>query len=236
MANKKPQHIAIIMDGNGRWAEKRGLNRLRGHRKGADAVKRTVEAARDLGISYLTLFSFSSENWNRPAEEVGELMGLLRYYLKKETAEMHKNGVCLKVIGDRARLDTDIVELIEHAEKITAENTNMTVIIALSYGGRHEIVEATRKIAKEIVAGKISAEDISESMFANYLETATIPDPDLIIRTSGEKRISNFLLWQSAYTEFVFLDKFWPDFTQKDVEDAVREFGNRERRYGAADS
>ena len=231
-----PSHIAIIMDGNGRWAAERHLPRAIGHKRGAETVRRTVKAARNLGISYLTLFGFSSENWKRPHTEILGLMQLLRFYLRNELEEMMKNGVRLRIIGDRTKFDPDIVSLIEEVEAATDKNTGINLTLALSYGGRHEIVEATRKISKEVAAGKIAAEDISESMFANYLETASIPDPDLIIRTSGEKRISNFLLWQCAYTELVFLDKFWPDFTKKDIEDAVREFGNRERRYGAADS
>ena len=231
-----PSHIAIIMDGNGRWAAERHLPRAIGHKRGAETVRRTVKAARNLGISYLTLFVFSSENWKRPHTEILGLMQLLRFYLRNELEEMMKNGVRLRIIGDRTKFDPDIVSLIEEVEAATDKNTGINLTLALSYGGRHEIVEATRKISKEVAAGKIVAENISESMFANYLETASIPDPDLIIRTSGEKRISNFLLWQCAYTELVFLDKFWPDFTKKDIEDAVREFGNRERRYGAADS
>jgi len=231
-----PSHIAIIMDGNGRWAAERHLPRVVGHKRGAEAVRRTVKAAGNLGISYLTLFGFSSENWKRPHTEILGLMQLLRFYLRNELEEMMQNGVRLRIIGDRTKFDPDIVDLIKEVEAATEKNTGINLTLALSYGGRHEIVEATRKIAKEMVAGKIVAEDISESMFANYLETVNIPDPDLIIRTSGEKRISNFLLWQCAYTELVFLDKFWPDFTKKDIEDAVREFGSRERRYGAADS
>ena len=231
-----PRHIAIILDGNGRWAAARHLPRSVGHKRGAEAVRRAVEGAGDLGISYLTVFGFSSENWKRPRAEILDLMQLLRFYLRNELKKMMENGIRLRIIGDRTKLDPDIVALIEEVENATEENTGVNLTIALSYGGRREIVEATRRIAQEAAAGKIAIEEISESLFAKHLETADIPDPDLIIRTSGEKRISNFLLWQSAYTEFVFLDKFWPDFTQKDLEDAVREFASRERRYGTADN
>jgi len=231
-----PRHIAIILDGNGRWAAARHLPRSVGHKRGAEAVRRAVEGAGDLGISYLTVFGFSSENWKRPRAEILDLMQLLRFYLRNELKKMMENGIRLRIIGDRTKLDPDIVALIEEVENATKENTGVNLTIALSYGGRREIVEATRRIAQEAAAGKIAIEEISESLFAKHLETADIPDPDLIIRTSGEKRISNFLLWQSAYTEFVFLDKFWPDFTQKDLEDAVREFASRERRYGTADN
>ena len=222
------------MDGNGRWAAARHLPRVAGHERGAEAVRRTVEAASKLGISYLTLFGFSSENWKRPREEIRDLMQLLRFYLRNELNEMMKNGVRLRIIGNRTQLDPDIVQLIEEVEESTKDNTAITLVIAISYGGRSEIVEAVRKLAAAAVKGEIAVEDISESLFTTYLQTAGMPDPDLIIRTSGEKRISNFLLWQSAYTEFVFLDKFWPDFKQRDLENAVREFANRERRYGTS--
>jgi undecaprenyl diphosphate synthase len=229
-----PKHVAIIMDGNGRWAAARHLPRVAGHRRGAEAVRRTVKGAAKLGVSYLTLFGFSSENWKRPRGEIRDLMQLLRFYLRNELDEMMENGVRLRIIGDRAKLDSDIVGLIEEVEEATKDNAVTNLTIALSYGGRSEIVAAAQNLAAEAVKGKIAVEDISESLFATYLETAGMPDPDLIIRTSGEKRISNFLLWQSAYTEFVFLDKFWPDFTQGDLENAVREFANRERRYGTS--
>lgn len=229
-----PKHVAIIMDGNGRWAAARHLPRVAGHKRGAEAVRRTVKAAAKLGISYLTLFGFSSENWKRPRGEIRDLMQLLQFYLRNELEEMMENGVRLRIIGDRTKLDSDIVGLIGEVEEATKDNVATNLTIALSYGGRSEIVEAARSLAAEVVKGKIAVEDISESLFTTYLETAGMPDPDLIIRTSGEKRISNFLLWQSAYTEFVFLDKFWPDFTQGDLENAVREFANRERRYGTS--
>ena len=191
-----PRHIAIIMDGNGRWASARGLGRTEGHRKGAEAALRAVEAARDAGVEYVTLFSFSSENWNRPQNEISDLMNLLRLYLKKETAELHKSGARLRVIGDRARLPDDIVKLIEHAEDITKDNRKITVIIALSYGGQQDIVFAARELARRAAAGEIAPDAIDEKMLAGCLMTRDIPAPDLMIRTSGEYRLSNFLMWQ----------------------------------------
>lgn len=227
-----PRHVAIIMDGNGRWASARGLSRIEGHKKGAEAAQRAVQAARDLGISYVTLFGFSSENWRRPAVEVDGLMGLLRYYLKKETDELHKSNARLRVIGDRARLPQDIVEMILQAEDITKANTGLTVVIALSYGGRQDIVFAAREVARAAAAGKLSPDDICEDVFASYLMTQGLPDPDLMIRTSGENRISNFLLWQLAYAEMFFTDTLWPDFCRADLEAALAFFAGRERRYG----
>ena len=228
-----PVHVAIIMDGNGRWAKARGLPRTAGHKKGVEAVRRTVEAARELGIGYLTIFSFSSENWRRPEEEVSDLMGLLRFYLRSEIAELHKAGIRLRVIGERARLSADIVRLIENAEELTAANTTMTLVVALSYGSRQEIVLAARRLAEDVKAGLIDPSAIDESAVSARLFTIDIPDPDLIVRTSGEQRLSNFLLWQSAYAEFVFTDTLWPDFTKRDLEAAIEEFHRRERRFGA---
>ncbi|EWY42141.1 UDP pyrophosphate synthase [Skermanella stibiiresistens SB22] len=228
-----PRHVAIIMDGNGRWAKARGLPRTAGHRKGIEAVRRTVEAARELGIPYLTMFGFSSENWRRPEGEIFDLMQLLRFYLRSEIAELHKNGVRLRVIGDRSRLSADIVTMIEKAEELTSGNQALNLVIALSYGARQEIVGAARRIARDVLEGRLSPEDITEESFAANLLTRDIPDPDLLVRTSGEQRISNFLLWQSAYTELVFVDTLWPDFTKRDLEDAIREFNQRDRRYGA---
>ncbi|PWC55840.1 isoprenyl transferase [Azospirillum sp. TSO22-1] len=228
-----PVHVAIIMDGNGRWAKARGLPRTAGHKKGVEAVRRTVEAARELGVGYLTIFSFSSENWRRPEEEVSDLMGLLRFYLRSEIAELHKAGIRLRVIGERPRLSPDIVRLIENAEELTAGNTTMTLVVALSYGSRQEIVLAARRLAEEARAGRLDPESIDEDALTGRLFTADIPDPDLIIRTSGEQRLSNFLLWQSAYAEFVFTDTLWPDFTKRDLEAAIEEFHRRERRFGA---
>ncbi|HEY3919618.1 MAG TPA: isoprenyl transferase [Stellaceae bacterium] len=229
-----PAHVAIIMDGNGRWAKARALPRIAGHRRGAESVRRTIEAAAELGISYLTLFGFSSENWKRPSDEINDLMGLLRHYLRGEIAELHKQGVRLVVIGDRDRLAPDIVTLIDNAEQLTRGNARLTLIVALSYGGRDDIVRATRKLADDVAAGRLAAGDIDETKFSSALFTAGIPDPDLLIRTSGEQRISNFLLWQSAYTELVFTDTLWPDFGRADLEKAINDFHGRERRYGAS--
>jgi undecaprenyl diphosphate synthase len=228
-----PKHVAIIMDGNGRWAKARGLPRTAGHRKGVEAVRRTVEAARELGIPYLTMFGFSSENWRRPEGEVFDLMQLLRFYLRSEIAELHKNGVRLRVIGDRRKLSGDIVTMIQKAEELTRGNTELNLIIALSYGSRQEITDAARQMVLDALEGRLRAEDITEESFSARLLTRDIPDPDLLVRTSGEQRISNFLLWQSAYTELVFVDTLWPDFTKRDLEDAIREFNQRDRRYGA---
>ncbi len=229
-----PVHVAIIMDGNGRWAKARGLPRIAGHRRGAEALRRTIIAAAELGIRYLTLYGFSSENWKRPAEEVDDLMGLLRHYLRGEIAELHRNGVRLRVIGDRARLASDIVAMIENAEAMTRSNGGLNLIIALSYGSRAEIAAAARTIARQVASGALRAEAIDEHCVAQALWTADIPDPDLVIRSSGEKRLSNFLLWQSAYSELVFVDTLWPDFSKDDLLSAIDEFQRRERRYGAA--
>jgi undecaprenyl diphosphate synthase len=229
-----PVHVAIIMDGNGRWARARGLPRTAGHRRGAESVRRAVETARALGISYLTLYGFSSENWKRPAHEVDDLMGLLRVYLRGEIDELRHNGVRVRVIGERAKLPRDIVDLIDHAESTTASNTALTLVVALSYGARTEIASAARRIAEEVARGSISSDAIDEFLFARYLSTEGIPDPDLLIRTSGEQRLSNFLLWQCAYAELVFVDTLWPDFSRDDFEDALGEFRRRERRYGTA--
>jgi len=231
---KELSHVAIIMDGNGRWANARGLPRTLGHRQGAESVRRCVKAAAELRIPYLTLFGFSSENWRRPMSEVEDLMGLLRRYLQSEIAELHGQGIRLRVIGDRQRLPGDIVSLITEAEALTAKGTVLNLTIALSYGGRQEIVGAARRLAEEAITGKITPEAITEEAFERHLLTQGLPDPDLLIRTSGEQRISNFLLWQSAYSELVFVDKLWPDFDKEDLVAAVREFTRRDRRYGAS--
>ncbi|MDX1736791.1 MAG: isoprenyl transferase, partial [Alphaproteobacteria bacterium] len=228
-----PAHVAIIMDGNGRWAKSRGLPRVAGHKKGAEAVRTTIEEAARLGISYLTLYSFSSENWKRPEDEISALMGLLRRYLKSEIADLHAKNLRFKVIGERERLSKDIQRLIEDSERMTAENTGMTLILALSYGARSEIALAAKKIAKSAKLGLIEPDALDEDVFAAHLSTAGIPDPDLLIRTSGEKRISNFLLWQCAYSEFVFTPCMWPDFNKQELENAIQEYNKRERRYGA---
>jgi undecaprenyl diphosphate synthase len=233
-APSPPAHVAIIMDGNGRWAKARGLPRIAGHRHGADAVRRTVTAAGEFGIAYLTLFGFSSENWKRPVVEVDDLMGLLRHYLRREIAELHRNGVRLKVIGERSRLPEDIVTLITNAEALTADNLGLRLTVALSYGGRAEIVRAARTIADLAKAGALAPESIDEDLFAHHLLTADMPDPDLVIRTSGEQRISNFLLWQTAYAEFVFTGTMWPDFGKSDLENALSDYHGRERRYGTS--
>jgi len=228
-----PRHVAVIMDGNGRWAQARGLFRTAGHRSGMEAVRRTVEAARALGLPYLSIFGFSAENWGRPVEEVEELMLLLRLYLRSEIADLHKNGVRLRVIGERSRLAPDIINLIEHAESLTAGNGILNFTVALSYGGRQDVVQAARRLAAAAAAGEISPESIDQDAISSHLWTADLPDPDLVIRTSGEQRISNFFLWQSAYAELVFLDTLWPDFSRADLEYAIREFRRRDRRYGA---
>ena len=233
-SRRPPLHVAIIMDGNGRWAKARGLPRTIGHKRGAEAVRRTVMGAVELEISYLTLFGFSSENWKRPASEVDDLMALLRFYLCSEIAELHKNGVRIRVIGDRDRLAEDIVALIDEAETRTRDNVRLNLAVALSYGGRSEITRAARRIAQAVKAGQLAVDEIDEISFARQLLTVDMPDPDLVIRTSGEKRISNFLLWQSAYAELVFVDRLWPDFAKRDLEDALHEFHRRDRRYGAS--
>lgn len=229
-----PRHIAIIMDGNGRWARARGLPRIAGHQRGAEAARRAVIAAAELEVPYLTLFGFSSENWKRPSGEIQDLMGLLRHYLRAEVAELHSNAVRLKVIGDLSRFSSDILDLIAHAESLTQNNARITLTMALSYGGRAEIVEAIRTIAQRIACGDITAEAIDEECVARHLFTSGLPDPDLLIRTSGEQRISNFLLWQCAYSELVFTKTLWPDFSKRDLEQAIDEFCGRERRYGAS--
>jgi len=231
---KPPVHVAIIMDGNGRWAKARGLPRVAGHKRGAEAVRRTVTGAAELGVQYLTLYGFSSENWKRPAAEIDDLMGLLRLYLVNEIEDLHQKGVRLRVIGQRSRLQADIVRLIEHAEQHTAANRRLNLTVALSYGGRAEIAEAARRVAEEVRAGRLEPAQVDERRFERFLYTSDMPDPDLLIRTSGEKRISNFLLWQCAYAELVFLDRLWPDFTRDDLEKAITEYHGRDRRYGAA--
>jgi undecaprenyl diphosphate synthase len=228
-----PVHVAIIMDGNGRWAKARGLPRTAGHYQGAESVRRVVESSIENGIGYLTLFGFSSENWKRPTAEINDLMGLLRLYLRREINRLHENGVRLSVIGERERLAPDIIKLIEQAEALTAENTRLRLTVALSYGGRQDIVNAARQLAQQVKDGTLQPEQIDEAQFGQHLSTAGMPDPDLVIRTSGEMRISNFLLWQFAYTEMVFVDKHWPDFAASDFVAAVAEYQCRSRRYGA---
>jgi len=227
-----PNHVAIIMDGNGRWAKARGLPRVAGHRRGADAVRRVVRGAGELGIPVLTLFAFSTENWTRPADEVNDLMGLLRHYLRNELDELRKNGAKLRVIGNREGLAADIVRDISDAENMTRSNSRIDVNICINYGARAEILQAIRSLARQVAAGELSADRIDEDLFEGELLTAGVPDPDLLIRTSGEQRISNFMLWQCAYAELVFVDTLWPDFGKEHLEQAIAEFRRRERRYG----
>jgi undecaprenyl diphosphate synthase len=231
-----PTHVAIIMDGNGRWAKLRGLPRTAGHGRGADAVRRTVTAAAELGIAYLTLYGFSSENWKRSPGEIDDLMGLLRRYLLSEVGELHKNGVRLRVIGERDALPRDIVATIANAEELTRANAGLNLTVALSYGARQEITLALRAIARAAASGQIAPEAIDQRLIARHLLTFDLPDPDLLVRTGGEKRLSNFLLWQSAYAELVFLDILWPEFGRAELEGAISEFGRRERRFGATGS
>jgi undecaprenyl diphosphate synthase len=229
-----PKHIAIIMDGNGRWANRRGLPRTAGHKQGAEAARRVIKDAAEMGVEFVTLFGFSSENWSRPESEIKELMSLLRYYLRSETAELHKSGARLRVIGNRAELDDDIIQLIENAEDLTKDNDKITLVIALNYGGRHDILQAAQRLAEKAVAeGSAPDMKVIEKEFPGFLMTAGVPEPDLLIRTSGEQRISNFLLWQCAYSELVFTDTLWPDFDREDLEQAVQDFARRERRFGA---
>jgi undecaprenyl diphosphate synthase len=225
--------VAIIMDGNGRWAKSRGLPRIFGHRRGAEVARQVLRRADELGVSYLTLYSFSSENWRRPPPEVEDLMGLLRVYLRSEVADLHRTGVRVRMIGDRTRMPGDIIDLVEHAEELTAANTGITMVLALSYGSRDELAKAVRQIAREAADGGIRPDEIDEDTIAQRLYTRDIPDPDLVIRTGREKRLSNFLLWQAAYAELIFTDVLWPDFTARDLEDAIGEFHKRERRFGA---
>ena len=234
LPSRLPTHVAIIMDGNGRWAKARGLPRIAGHRRGTDAVRTVVEACHEIGIPYLTLYAFSSENWKRPPNEIDDLMGLLRLYLRGQLAELHASEVRLRFIGNRQALARDIISLIDEAEALTATNASLTLSVALNYGSHDEIVRACRRVAEEVAAGRLGVDEITEGTFTRYLETADVPDPDLLIRTSGEQRLSNFLLWQLAYAELVFTDTLWPDFSKQELEGAVAEFQQRERRYGAS--
>jgi undecaprenyl diphosphate synthase len=228
-----PRHVALIMDGNGRWAKARGLPRVAGHHAGAKAVRRCIEASIDRGIEWLTLYAFSSENWRRPQAEVSDLTSLLRQYLRSELAELGANGVRFRVIGDRSRFSAELRAEFDRAERHTAGNSRLNLTVALSYGGRAEILAAARDAARAAQAGEIDIETLDEEGFGRFLSTAAMPDPDLVIRTSGEQRLSNFLLWQCAYAELVFLDVLWPDFGAEDLGVALAEFARRERRYGA---
>ena len=229
-----PGHVAIIMDGNGRWAQQRGLPRGAGHAKGIEALRRCVRAAGEMGIQYLTLFGFSSENWRRPAGEISDLMGLLKRFIRQDLAELHRANVRVVVIGDRQGLKQDIVALIGEAERLTRDNTALQLVVAFNYGARSELTEAMRNLARKVARGELAPDDITQQMIDASLQTSGIPDPDLLIRTSGECRISNFLLWQCAYTEFVFLDCLWPDFDADSLSAAVAEYQGRQRRFGRA--
>lgn len=227
-----PRHVALIMDGNGRWAAKRGLPRFEGHRRGVEALRRAVRAAIDLGIRYLTVYSFSVENWSRPREEIDALLGLLHRFIHNDLAELHSYNVRVRVIGARADLAPDVAELLREAEELTVDNTSLTLIVAFNYGARQEIAAAARALAAAAVAGEIALDDIDVDAIASRLYTADIPDPDLIIRTSGEQRLSNFLLWQAAYAEFVFLPINWPEFDKSSLEGAIADYAHRDRRFG----
>lgn len=227
-----PRHVAIIMDGNGRWASARGLPRAVGHRMGVEAVRRTVHASIALGISYLTIYSFSSENWSRPAREIDDLMGLMKRFIRRDLMELHDHGVRIRVIGERSNVDLELLTLIDEAVALTKANTALTLVIAFNYGSRAEIARAAQRLAEQVERGEIKACEIDVAAFGASLDTCDIPDPDLLIRTSGEYRLSNFLLWQSAYTEFVFLDACWPEFGRRLLEDAIAQYRTRERRYG----
>jgi len=227
-----PAHVAIIMDGNGRWASARGLPRREGHRRGVEALRRAVRAAGDLGIKVLTIYSFSAENWSRPADEISDLMALLKWFVRKDLAELHENGVRVRVIGEREGLDPEVSSLLREAEDLTKANAGTTLVVAFNYGGRQEIARAARSLAMDAAAGSIDPKTIDASAIESRLYTAGLPEPDLVIRTSGEQRISNFLLWQAAYAEFVFLPINWPDFDRAALEGAIGEYRRRERRFG----
>ncbi|MFQ5626120.1 MAG: isoprenyl transferase [Methyloligellaceae bacterium] len=227
-----PQHVAIIMDGNGRWASERGLRRLEGHKRGVESVRVVVRAAIELNLQYLTLFSFSSENWTRPQSEIRDLMALLRRFIRTDLADLHKHGVRIRIIGTRDGIEGDIIRLIEDAVALTSNNTGLHLTVAFNYGSRDEIARAARRMAERVKEGTLEPEDITPESLSGFLDTSGLPDPDLLIRTSGEIRLSNFLLWQCAYTEFVFLDTYWPDFTRASLLSAIEIFHDRERRYG----
>ncbi|WP_209846331.1 isoprenyl transferase [Rhizobium herbae] len=227
-----PTHVAIIMDGNGRWANSRGLPRTMGHRKGVEAVREAVRTAGEVGIRYLTLFAFSSENWSRPEAEVSDLMGLLKAFIRRDLADLHRQNVRIRVIGDKTNLRGDILPLLIEAEDTTRNNTGITLVIAFNYGSRDEMTRAMQALAVEVAQGKLSADQITPERIASKLDTAGIPDPDLVLRTSGEERLSNFLLWQAAYSELLFIPELWPDFTREVFLDALKTYAGRERRFG----
>ncbi len=227
-----PTHVAIIMDGNGRWAAARGLPRVEGHRRGVEALRRVVRAAADLGISYLTIFSFSSENWTRPASEISDLFGLLRRFIRNDLATLHRDGVRVRVIGERVGVEPDINMLLSEAEELTRDNTKLNLVIAFNYGSRQEIAKAAQRLAREVAEGKRDLASINADAISHHLDAPEVPDPDLIIRTSGEQRLSNFLMWQAAYSELVFVSAHWPDFDKAALESAIAEYARRERRFG----
>lgn len=227
-----PHHIAIIMDGNGRWAAARHLPRKAGHQRGADALRNLLEGCPTLGVSHITVYAFSSENWGRPGEEVSDLMDLMRFYLRREVKTLHKNGVRIRFIGNRARLSADIQHELHTAESLTQANSSLNLTVALSYGSRQELVHAMQTLAAKVASGTCEVTRIDERTIEAHLDTATLPDPDLLIRTGGEKRLSNFLLWQSAYTELYFTDTLWPDFSVEHLKVAIEDFCGRERRFG----
>jgi undecaprenyl diphosphate synthase len=227
-----PHHVAIIMDGNGRWAAQRGLPRGEGHRRGVEAVRNTVRVATELGIGILTIFSFSSENWSRPRSEILDLMALLRRFIRNDLADLHRSNVRVRVIGEREGLDHDIARLLEEAESLTRANTGLVLVVAFNYGARQEIARAARGLAEDVASGRLRPAEITEDLLASRLDTSDLPDPDLVIRTSGEQRLSNFLLWQAAYSELVFVPVFWPDFDRAALEGAIAEYRTRERRFG----
>ena len=227
-----PRHVAIIMDGNGRWAAARGLPRVEGHRRGVEALRRTVRAASDLGIAVLTIFSFSSENWSRPQSEIRDLLALLRRFIRNDLADLHKSNVRVRIIGERDDLAGDIRGLLDEAEDLTRGNDGLVLVVAFNYGARQEIARAARRLAIEVAAGRLAAEAITPELLAHQLDLPDLPDPDVIIRTSGEQRLSNFLLWQAAYSELVFVPINWPDFDRSTLESAIAEYRRRERRFG----
>ena len=232
-ATSGPQHVAIIMDGNGRWAQQRGRPRLFGHQAGARRIREIVNACPDLGVKYLTIFAFSTENWKRTQTEVSGLMSLFRRYIQKEAQDLHDEGVRVRFIGDRVRLEPKLVKLMDELEELTEGNDLVHLTIALNYGGRDEVARATKRLAQEVAAGRLDPETVDTETLARFLDTFVLPDPDLVIRTSGEARISNFLLWQSAYAEYEFTETLWPDFTKDIFGEIIHRYGGRERRFGA---
>ncbi len=229
---KAPRHVAIIMDGNGRWASRRGLPRSVGHKAGVEALRRAVKAASDFGIEYLTIYAFSSENWSRPPQEISFLFDLLRRFIRQDVAELHQANVKVSVVGQREGLEPGLCRMLEDAEHLTRNNTRLNLVVAFNYGGRQELCRAFQRIAIKIEQGELTSSDVSPNLLAAHLDTAHIPDPDLLIRTGGEQRMSNFLLWQCAYTEFVFVDEFWPEFCEDIFARALEEYHSRDRRFG----